>query len=140
MRSMLHGTDVGPLPLHSHVGGDVVLLQVSAFSKQCDSSKQEHPGCKGLSVILMHTLPASHGEFIGGFALHSQVGGDVVLLQVSALSRQCKASKHEHAGCSGRSVRFKHTLSVSHGPKVGELFSQTQVEGYMVVLQASALS
>ena len=140
MRSMLHGTDVGPLPLLSHVGGDVVLLQVSAFSKQCDSSKQEHPGCKGLSVILMHTLPASHGEFIGGFALHSQVGGDVVLLQVSALSRQCKASKHEHAGCPGRSVRFKHTLSGSHGPKVGELFSHTQVEGDMVVLQASELS
>ena len=128
------------MPLHTHVGGDVVVLQVSAFSKQCDSVKHEHPGCNGLSVILVHTRPSSHGDFIGAFALHSQVGGDVLMLHLSALSRQCEASKHEQAGCLGISVRFKHTLSRSHGPKVGALFSHTQLEGDVVSLQVSALS
>ena len=82
---------------------------MSAFSKQCVASKHEQAGCLGLSVIFMQSLPASHVVNKGVLKLHSQVGGSVVMLQVSALSRQVAESKQEHPGCPGLSVTFIHT-------------------------------
>ena len=88
----------------------------------------------------MHTRPSSQGELIGGFELHSQDGGMVVLLHVSEFSRQCDAFKHEQAGCPGRSVRLTHILSESHGPNPGALSLHPQLEGDIEVLQVSAFS
>ena len=90
--------------------------------------------------MLMHTRPVSQGEFFIGFELHSQVGGIVVLLQVSEFSRQCDESKHEQAGCPGRSVRFTHTRFESQGPKDGSLFSHPHIEGDIVALHVSEFS
>ena len=57
-----HGAnDALLLALHSHVGGTVELLHVSAFSKHCETFKQEHGGCPGFSVIFTQSLPISHG-------------------------------------------------------------------------------
>ena len=131
----------GRFELHSHVAGMVVLLQVSAFSKHWPSLKHEQAGCPTNSVILRHDLPVSHGINDGALKLHSQVGGDNVLLQVSAVSpRQLDASKHEHAGWSGCSVVLRQVLSVSQGAYVGALLLHTQVGGIAVALHVSAVS
>ena len=83
----LHGANVGTLKLHSHFGGIDVLLQVSAFSKQSIASRHEHAGCSGVSVLFKQTLPGSQAAESLPLKLHSQVGGVVVILQVSAFSR-----------------------------------------------------
>ena len=98
IRPRLQGEAEGPFPLHSHIAGAVVVLQLSAFWRQCASSRQEHPGCKGTSVILIHNLPVSQGECVGTFELHSHIGGLFVVLQVSEFSKQSIDSKHEHGG------------------------------------------
>ena len=100
-----HGSKVGTLKLHSHLGGMTVLLQVSAVSpKQLDVSRQEHPGCPGFSVTFIHILLSSQTSKDGVLKLHSQVGGIVVLLQVSALSKHWPTSRHEQAGWPTNSV------------------------------------
>ena len=135
-----HGANVGALVLHSHVGGTVVLLQVSEVSEQCDTSKQEHPGCPGFSAMFTQILPSIHGTNVGSLKLHSQDGGEAVVLQVSELSKQCAVSKQEHGGCPGSSVTLKQTLSGSHGANVGSLAVHSHVGGLLVTLQISALS
>lgn len=116
----------------------VVLLHVSAFSKHWEASRQEHGGCPGFSVIFTHCLPASHAANDGELTLHSQVGGVVVILQVSALARHVKESKQEHGGCPGCSVMFKHTWGCAHASNVGPLKLHSQPGGFIVVLQVSA--
>lgn len=139
-RPISHAAKVGMLELHSHVGGIVVVLQESAFSKQLAASKQEHEGWSGFSVMLMHDLPVSHGAMEGKFPLHSQLGGVVVLLQESALSKQSVAIKHEHAGSSGCSVILIQYRPVSQTSKEGALLLHSQVGGVVVSLHVSAFS
>ena len=96
-----HGMNVGELKLHSHVEGDIVLLQVSELlPRQSDASKQEHAGWSGCSVVLRQVLRSSHGtKFSSTLLLHKQVGGVDDELQVSAVSpTQSVASKHEQGG------------------------------------------
>ena len=115
-----HGADeLSVLKLHSHVGGLVAALQVSALSRHVAESKQEHAGCPGISVTLRHIWLGPHTSKRGKLKLHSQVGGFVVLLQVSALSKHCEASRQEHAGWPGSSVIFRHILPVSQGANDG---------------------
>ena len=116
------------------------MLQVSAFSKHCVASKQEQAGCLGSSVIFIQSLPASHVSNDGVLKLHSQVGGTVVILQVSALVRQVAESKQEHPGCPGLSVTFMHTRLVPHGSDVGVLKLHSHIDGYVLILQVSAFS
>ena len=115
-----HAANVGALKLHSQVAGVVVLLQVSALFKQWSDVRQEHGGWSGASVIFRHVLPASHGAYDALlFALHSQVGGVVELLHVSAFSKQCEEFRQEHGGCPGFSVIFTQSLPISHGSNDG---------------------
>ena len=114
-----HGANVGEFALHSHMC--VVLLHVSALAKQCDSFKHEHGGCPTSSVIFKHSLPSSHGSNDGTLKLHSHIAGTAVVLQLSELLKQSNATRHEHAGCSGVSVLFKHILPASQGAKSGSL-------------------
>ena len=93
-----HVANDGVLKLHSQVGGTVALLQVSALSRHVAVFKQEHPGCPGLSVTFIHTRLGPHASKVGDLKLHSQVGGVVVLLQVSELLKQCNAFRQEQAG------------------------------------------
>ena len=112
-RPSSQGSKVGALPLHSQDGGDTVLLQVSEdVPTQFEASKQEQAGCKGDSVVFRHILPVSHTSKLGVLYEHSQVVGDVRLLHVSELSRHSAVSRHEHPGCPGYSVAFKHTASI----------------------------
>ena len=75
-----HGSNVGSLKVHSHRP----LLQVSAFSGHPVAFWQEQAGWFG---ILRQILPSSQGSKLGAFALHVQVGGYAVVLQVSAVSK-----------------------------------------------------
>ena len=96
IRPAPHGANVGGFALHSH--RCVVLLQLSAFARQLVTFRHEHGGCPSSSVVFRHCLPSSHGANEGALKLHSQIEGTVVLLQVSALSKQWYISRHEHAG------------------------------------------
>ena len=115
------------------------MLHVSALSKHSDASKQEHGGCPGVSVIFMHCLPSSHGAYDAlTLKLHSHVGGFVVLLQVSALSRQFVAFTQEHGGCPRSSVVFKQNCKGPQGSIVGALKLHSHI--VVVALQVSAFS
>ena len=122
------------------MGGDKVLLQVSAFSKQCAASVQEQGGCPGFDGISRQVLPGSQTDEFGAFAEHSQEEGVIVVLQLSALSKQWDVSKHEHPGCPGSSVTFKQNLLSSQVEKVGPLKLQPHIAGTDVELQLLALS
>ena len=76
-----HGSSEGSLKVHSQRP----LLQVSAFSGYPVAFRQEQAGWFG---ILRQTLPSSQGSKLGAFALHVQLGGYLVVLQVSAVSKQ----------------------------------------------------
>ena len=130
-----HTKKFGALVLHSQLGGVVVILQVSAFSRHCVASIQEHPGWP---VIVWHSLPTSQTEKLGALALHSQLGGVVVILQVSALSRHCVASRQEQAGCPR--IVVWHSLPESQTSKLGVLKLHSQLGGAVVILQVSAFS
>ena len=93
--SFSHVENVGVLVLHSHVGGDVVVLQKSPKPEQSEAVRQEHAGCP---TMLWQTLSFSQVENVGAFELHSQEGGVVVALQKSALSPQSVELRQEHAG------------------------------------------
>ena len=183
----LSGSHAPKLAWHSQVGGAVVALQKSAFSKQCDFWRQEHEGCPGFSVTFTHSLPGSHGSKVGTLKLHSHPGGSnvalqistspraahwaslsqeqpkpgiqtrpgwhganvgafalhshmcVVLLHVSAFTKQWDSFKHEHGGCPSSSVIFKHILPSSHGSNDGSLKLHPHIAGTAVVLQLSEL-
>ena len=63
-----------------------------------------------------HDLPRSHTASDAlVLKLHSQVGGIVAVLQVSALSRQLDESRQEHAGCPSATVIFRHDLPGPQG-------------------------
>ena len=124
--------------LHSHVAGVVVLLQVSALSRHWSSLKHEQAGCPTSSVIFRQYLPVSQGMNVGELELHSHVGGETVLLQVSEVfPKQSEVSKHEHAGWSGVNVVLRQVLLASQGANVGELLLHKQVGGTAVALQVS---
>ena len=100
----------------------MVLLQVSELSKQSVESRHEHPGCPGSSATFKQYWSMGHASNVGALKLHSQVDGFVVMLQVSAFSKQCETSKQEHEGCSGCCVSlFTHFLPASHGRNDGKL-------------------
>jgi hypothetical protein len=110
-----HAAKVGALKLHPHVAGFVVMLLVSALSKQCSEVRQEHGGWSGVSVVFKHVLPSSHtANDALVLKLHSHVGGVSAVLQVSAFSRHCEASRQEQPGCPGFSVIFTHARPTSH--------------------------
>ena len=97
------------------------------------SVSQEHPNPG------MHTLPGSQGDSDGRLALHSQ--RPVVLLHVSALSSQSVvAFKHEHGGCRGSAVVFRHVRFSGQGSNVGKLKLHSHLGGLTVLLQVSAVS
>ena len=92
-------------------------------------------------MILIHVRPSSHGSKVGALLLHSQAGGDIVLLQVSEdVPTQFEASKHEQAGCKGDSVVFKHIRPSSQTSKLGVLYVHSQVGGDVRLLHVSELS
>ena len=136
----IHGANDGSLKLHSQDGGAAVMLQVSEVSEQCAVSKQEHAGCPGCSVRFKQIRSGSHGASVGSFAVHSHAGGLLVTLQLSALSKQLASIRHEHGGCPGFSVTFRHILSPSHGANVGILELHSHIAGIAVSLQVSELS
>ena len=78
----------------------VVVLQVSAFSRQSVALRQEHAGCPGR---LRQLLGASHGAKSGELPLHWQREGAVELLQVSVVLGQWLSSKHEHSNVASGS-------------------------------------
>ena len=134
------GANEGTLKLHSHVEGTVVPLQVSAFSKQCSSSKQEQGGCPGSSVVFKHIRPASQIEKFGELKLHSQIAGIAVALQVSEFSKQCSSIRQEQGGCPEYIDILRQDLPVSQASNDGTLPLHTQLVGFIVVLHVSELS
>ena len=116
----------GALDEHSHIGGYVVLLHVSEFSRQSDASKQEHAGCPGIAVRSRQALNSSQtSELL--LAAHPQLAGVVDVSQVSAVSpRQSETVRHEHAGCP---VTFWQSLPASHIVKFGPLVLHSHI-GY----------
>ena len=90
--------------------------------------------------MLMQNLPISHAAKVGTLELHSQVGGIVVLLQESALSKQFAASKQEQGGWFGIAVMLMHDLPVSHGAMEGKFPVHWQSCGELPLLQVSELS
>ena len=96
-----HGANDGALAVHSQLGGASVLLQKSELSRHSVVFKQEHGGCPGFSVAFKHTRGNSHRWNVGELLLHSQVEGNMVVLQVSATLGHEASSAQEHAGCPG---------------------------------------
>ena len=91
--------------------------------------------------MFIHVRPSSHGSKVGALLLHSQDGGDAVLLQVSEdVPKQSEESKQEQAGCNGDTVEFKHNRPVSHTVKFGALKEHSQRAGVVELLHVSALS
>ena len=91
-----------------------MVLQVSEeVPRQSEVVRQEQAGCKGSSVVFKHTRPVSQTVKFGALDEHSHMGGYDELLHVSEFSRQCDASKQEHAGCPGIEVRSRQALNSS---------------------------
>ena len=91
--------------------------------------------------MFIHVRPSSHGSKVGALLLHSQDGGDAVLLQVSEdVPKQSEESKQEQAGCKGDTVEFKHIRPVSHAVKFGALNEHSQKAGVVEPLHVSAFS
>ena len=55
-------------------------------------------------------------------------------------SQSVVAFRHEHAGCRGSAVVFKHVLFSGHGSKDGKLKLHSHLGGTTVLLQVSAVS